>query len=532
MLATFPALGASTTIPAGSFVNAKAAGKNQIKAIERAQIKMIQDMYENDPVLQAPIAQLLNLLANADVTARVESEDGNAADGSEASDVANKYASKVYPPLIEPILRSILMFGFVAFRFVRSSKSKLIVPHVVHEDLFVPGIKIFDDLSYTYVALSEKGKDIDPNIFVIGVGTPQLNGKVTSKCSRLLSEWLKSIVIKDFSMKMDKLSSQYMIVCEKTAPASKDETQYSMFSDADKFQMNEAMKYITNESNVERFEDHKQHQKEILGQERLLPPELFPLPDGYKSAPFHHATARTDINAIESNRRALVLATLGVPESLVFGSGGQHTANVVGAYRTMNATLSQLQNDIKKIIDAVHRKMYPDSELEFFMEVRGLISEENLDRAYQEDIITAEGYARSFLETTHIPIDIMNPEVKNRKFKLMKLEERLKLEAKYAKQASSDGAGGSKSSESKSSSSSSSSSSKDKSKDSDKSKSNSSSSDKKKSDVTGSKRKSSEESTAKQSKSDSIGSTGTKIDGKGGSSTADKISKKMKPGTS
>lgn len=400
----------------------------EIIPFDKIFMRRIAMMYANDPVLQAAIAPLINLLADATVT--VDEEKSDLSEQSKRE--IEYYTEEVYPDMINQILQSITKYGFVAFRFAKIKDSDLVIPEVVHEELYIPAIQTHPNKSYDFVCISDRDqKKIDRSILVVGTHVPPLNGEVNSPIRVLLNDYEDSVSIRATTIKIDTIASQNIAVCEKTVTNTKDETNYGQFADISRFAVYDNTRYAANVANVNRFRDHEMSQRIAMAHEEITPPNLYPVPDHYKLANLQHPTTRTNIEATEKARRATVLAVLGVPEGLVYG-GSQHAASVIGAYRIMNATLTRNQHLIGDVLQAVHAHIFKeDGSVKFNIEVPGLIAPESVETAYNYDIITPETMAHYFLKAANIPTTAINPEVKDPLFKMKKLRDELKIRQMY-----------------------------------------------------------------------------------------------------
>jgi hypothetical protein len=457
----FPVLGSMNTLAPQTFVQARKSKQKDIRPFSRAHMNRLVRMYQIDPLIQSAVGPLKSNLQLATINAVYQTENADQADAKEASDIENKYAREIYQPILLDILRQVLLFDFVAFRFKTIEGIK--VPFVLNEQLYNPALKINIDKSIEYVAISENNTGVDNDVFIIGTGTPLLNGEIASTITPLLSGFEKSEQIIEMSMRMDHLQSQHIVVCERVPDKGNDDAvQYSRFYEADMFDMQRELAAAENMAGAERFTMHKQFQKEELSAAQIIPPEPYPLPDGYKVANTNFAKSRTDLPALNAARRSEVHSVIGVPESLVNGSGSAHAASTIASYRIMNGTLERLSKKLTTVLQAVHAFMYPDSDVKFQLEVPGLIAPEALERAYEYDIMTPADFGAQFLLANHIPLKMLNKDTSDKDFKFKLLEKRLKIEAKYAQKASPDGGGAKKPGSSSSTSTSSSSSSSEK----------------------------------------------------------------------
>lgn len=408
---TMGAYGRVPFVPGGG---SGGAHGDTIIPFNRVHMTRIATMYERDAVLRAGIAPLVNLLSNATVI--IDAADG----GVKPTEEMSRYVRDHYSPLIPDILRAIMLFGFVGFR-ARKQQTGLRVPEVMHENLYTPAIRIVGRKSIDFIAVGEASDTIDPKVFMAGIQQPLLDGDVTSLCSPLLQEFELSQAVRAMSLRMDRLASQYAMMCQKTAPPSKEDTDFSMYADGDRIKLVSAMQYAVNEASVDRFDAHQRAQQTIGAENGIIPPWLFPIPDQYSLANVSHPTTRTDAVALENQRRSHVLAVLGVPEDLVFG-GSHNAAAILGAYRIMNGTLTKLQHNIAEILRKVHAFIHPeDPPVEITLEVSGLIATESLELAYGYDMLTPEVFGSMLLEASHIPSHALNPDVKRKNFKLDKL---------------------------------------------------------------------------------------------------------------
>lgn len=396
---------------------------------DTAHMNRIQRMFEWDPQLRAGVGALVAILANAVID--IDSEDDPNA--VEPTREMLEYIREHYTPLIEPMLRSLLLFGFVGIvkskTRHRTKSERVAIPSVVNENLYTPGVRVKKRKYVSYVALDPITGSVDNDIMVVGATQPRVDGAISSTVSPLLYGFELTQQVQSASLQMDRLASQYMLVCEENVAASKEEKDLSIIGPDDlfaaEFQKDEALA----EANVHLFQGHQEMLTDINLRNGIIPPALYPIPRKYKVTNPTHATTRTDAAALMLARRSEVLAVLGVPESLVF-SGAQHAPSVIAAYRIMNATVSQWCTTLEKIVGEVHSFLHPeDPPVRFALNVSGMIAVENLEIAYDRDMLTPEEYGKYLLQAAHIPPSALNEAVKQKDFKLKRIAAQAKAEA-------------------------------------------------------------------------------------------------------
>jgi len=378
-------------------------------AFAQAQLARNENFFNSDVAFNSAFRTLATHLAGAKVSV-VKGKGGGAAvkggDGAVGTDAFNLYITRVFTPLLAPIMRAVWITGFVGWRIGTVDEFK--VPRLLHFSHFVPAVHVTVQTEVRYVGLMPDMIAIDPTVTMFSREQPTFTGNVVSLASTLYPQWDEHVVMRRTQVRMERLRAQNVLVVQNAPTQKTTETREIMYGDGDVFAETAAEKYYTEQSDLSTFWAHTDTERDRMKEAGIIAPVLMPIPAQYQVTNPSHPTMHTDLVKVEMERRRALFALCGVPESILVSTGGGHASDSTLSRETMNTTLAYVSGFLAEAFKTIYISMYPDdTDIAFNIETKALLSAEQIEIAGDRGFISEKVFAELYLKQANIPASYM-----------------------------------------------------------------------------------------------------------------------------